>query len=201
MYCSSKDKEALYYSFADEEAEAEAAPAAEASASAPVAAAPVAAAAPAPAAASGGAAAAEVPDEPLKAVDTVRAILAQKLKKSISEVPLSKSIKDSVGGKSVLSNELVSDLLAEFGNLPERGEELPLEELGGALQAGYSGNLGKTTSSLITRTVGGKLPGGFNLSAVKSHFQKAWGLGAGRDRRRFARCYHHGACQASWLGG
>ncbi|CBQ73371.1 related to fatty acid synthase, beta and alpha chains [Sporisorium reilianum SRZ2] len=179
MYCSSKDKESLYYAFADDESEVEAAPAAEApAAAAPVAAAPV-AAAPAPAAA-GGAAAAEVPDEPLKAVDTVRAILAQKLKKNISEVPLSKSIKDSVGGKSVLSNELVSDVLAEFGNLPERGEELPLEELGGALQAGYSGTLGKTTSNLITRTVGGKLPGGFNLSAVKSHLQKAWGLGAGR---------------------
>ncbi len=182
MLCSSKDKEALYYSFADDESEAEAAAATEApaAAAAPAAApAPAAAAAPAPAAA-GGAAAADVPDEPLKAVDTVRAILAQKLKKSISEVPLSKSIKDSVGGKSVLSNELVSDLLAEFGNLPERGEELPLEELGGALQAGYSGSLGKTTSSLITRTVGGKLPGGFNLSAVKSHLQKAWGLGSGR---------------------
>ncbi|SPO24499.1 related to fatty acid synthase, beta and alpha chains [Ustilago trichophora] len=179
MLCSSKDKEALYYSFADEESEAEAAPAADA----PAAAAPAAVAAPVAAAAApaaGGAAAAEVPDEPLKAVDTVRAILAQKLKKNISEVPLSKSIKDSVGGKSVLSNELVSDLLAEFGNLPERGEELPLEELGGALQAGYSGTLGKTTSGLVTRTVGGKLPGGFNLSAVKSHLQKAWGLGAGR---------------------
>ncbi|PWY99602.1 hypothetical protein BCV70DRAFT_109981 [Testicularia cyperi] len=179
MFCSSKDKEALYYSFADEEVEAEAAPAeaAPAAAAAPTPAPAAAAAAPAP---SGGAAAADVPDEPLKAVDTVRAILAQKLKKTINEVPLSKSIKDSVGGKSVLSNELVSDLLAEFGNLPERGEELPLEELGSSLQAGYSGSLGKTTSGLVTRTVGGKLPGGFNLSSVKSHLQKAWGLGPGR---------------------
>ncbi|EPQ27448.1 uncharacterized protein PFL1_04986 [Pseudozyma flocculosa PF-1] len=182
MLCSSKDKEALYYSFEDSEAEvdADAAPAAEsapAAAAAPVAAAP---APSAPAPASGGGAAADVPDEPLKAVDTVRAILAQKLKKSIADVPLSKSIKDSVGGKSVLSNELVSDLLAEFGNLPERGEELPLEELGGALQAGYSGALGKHTSGLVTRVVGGKLPGGFNMSSVKAHLQKTWGLGPGR---------------------
>ena len=113
MLCSSKDKEALYYAFADEEEEVEeAAEPAAAAAPAPVAAPVAAAPAPAAAAPSGGAAAADVPDEPLKAVETVRAILAQKLKKSISEVPLSKSIKDSVGGKSVLSNELVSDMLA-----------------------------------------------------------------------------------------
>ncbi|PWN49501.1 hypothetical protein IE53DRAFT_363101 [Violaceomyces palustris] len=176
MYCSSKDKEALYYAFADAEEETAPAPAAEA-APAPVAAAPVpVAAAPAPPA--GGAA--DVPDEPIKALDTVRAILAQKLKKPVTEISNSKAIKDMVGGKSTLSNELVGDLVLEFGVLPDRGEELPLEELGGALQAGYSGTLGKHTAGLVSRLVGAKLPGGFNLSSVKSHLQKAWGLGAGR---------------------
>lgn len=181
MFCHSKDKEALYYAFADEEVE-EAAPAQDASpaasstpAPAPVAAAP---AAPAPSAPSGGAA--DVPDEPLKAVDTVRAILAQKLKKPIAEIALSKAIKDMVGGKSTLQNELVGDLQLEFGNLPERGEELPVSELGAALDSGYSGTLGKHTAGLVSRVVGAKLPGGFNLSNVKSHLQKGWGLGPGR---------------------
>ena len=64
--------------------------------------------------------------------------------------------------------------------MPERGEELPVEELGAALNSGYSGSLGKYTSGLVTRMVGGKLPGGFNLAAVKAHLQKAWGLGSGR---------------------
>lgn len=104
MLCHSKDKEALYYSYADEEPADEAPADSSDSTSAP-AAAPAAAPtpAPAPAAASSGPAA-DVPDEPLKAVDVVRAILAQKLKKPISEIPLSKAIKDMVGGKSTLQN-------------------------------------------------------------------------------------------------
>ncbi|PWN20843.1 hypothetical protein BCV69DRAFT_270565 [Microstroma glucosiphilum] len=181
---SSKDKEAIYYAFADEEeaeaapAGSESAPAAPAAASAP---APVAAPVAAPAPSSGGGAAQDVPDEPLKATDTVRAILAQKLKKPISEIPLSKAIKDMTGGKSTLSNELVGDLQLEFpAGLPDRGEELPLEELGAALNNAYSGTLGKHTSGLVTKLVNAKMPGGFNLTSVKSHLQKGWGLGPGR---------------------
>jgi fatty acid synthase subunit alpha, fungi type len=37
-------------------------------------------------------------------------IVAQKLKKKVEEVPLSKSIKDLVGGKSTLQNEILGDL-------------------------------------------------------------------------------------------
>ncbi|TFY80295.1 hypothetical protein EWM64_g3715 [Hericium alpestre] len=65
-----------------------------------------------------------------------------KLKK-IEEIPLSKSIKDLVG-------------------TPEKGEELPLEELGTALGQGHSGSLGKYTTGLVSRMIGGKMPGGFN---------------------------------------
>jgi fatty acid synthase subunit alpha len=74
----------------------------------------------------------------------------------------------------------LGDLQAEFGSAPEKGEELPLDELGGALNVGYSGQLGKHTSGLVSRLVGGKLPGGFGLSAVKGHLSKQWGLGPGR---------------------
>ena len=62
----------------------------------------------------------------------------------------------------------------------KKGEELPLEELGAALQAGYGGTLGKYTSGLVSRLVGSKMPGGFNLSSIKSHLSKAWGLGSAR---------------------
>lgn len=178
---SAKDKEAIYYAFADEEeaAPVEEAPAASGASAPSAPAAP--AAAPAPAAPSGGGSAAAVPDEPLKATDTVRAILAQKLKKPIAEIQLSKAIKDMTGGKSTLSNELVGDLQLEFpGGLPERGEELPLEELGAALNTGYSGTLGKHTSGLVTKLINSKMPGGFNLTSVKNHLQKGWGLGPGR---------------------
>ncbi|KAK0543649.1 hypothetical protein OC845_006016 [Tilletia horrida] len=179
MLCHGKDQEAIYYAYADmeEDAPAESSSAPETTAPAPAAvvAAPAAAAPSAPQVA-----AASVADEPLKATDTIRAILAQKLKKPISEIPLSKAIKDMVGGKSTLQNELIGDLQLEFGSLPERGEEMPLEELGATLNSGYSGALGKHTTGLVSRVIGAKLPGGFNMSSVKAHLSKAWGLGAGR---------------------
>jgi hypothetical protein len=108
-------------------------------------------------------------------------IIAQKLKKKIEEIPLSKSIKDLVGGKSTLQNEILGDLNLEFSSAPEKGEELPLDELGSSLSAGYSGALGKHTNGLISRLVGGKMPGGFNLTAIKAYLTKTWGLGPSRS--------------------
>ena len=130
--------------------------------------------------AAGGGGPASIPDEPLKAVDTLRIIIAQKLKKPVGEVPLTKSIKDLVGGKSTLQNEILGDLQGEFSSAPEKGEEMPLSDLGAALQSGYSGTLGKYTSGLVSRMIGSKMPGGFGLSAAKDHLAKTWGLGAGR---------------------
>ena len=52
-------------------------------------------------------------------------IVTQKLKKRLDEIPLSKSIKDLVGGKSTLQNEILGDLQQEFALAPEKGEELP----------------------------------------------------------------------------
>ena len=181
ILCHAKNQKEIYYEIEDEVEEA-AAPAEE-SAPAPTPAAPAptpAAAAPAPAPSAGGAPA-DIPDEPLKATDTLRIIIAQKLKKGVSEVQLGKSIKDLVGGKSTLQNEILGDLQTEFGNAPEKGEELPLDELGSALNVGYSGSLGKFTAGLVSRMVGSKMPGGFNLSSVKTHLSKTWGLGPQRQ--------------------
>ncbi|KAF8896473.1 fatty acid synthetase alpha subunit [Infundibulicybe gibba] len=107
--------------------------------------------------------------------------LLQKLKKRVDEVPLSKSIKDLVGGKSTLQNEILGDLQQEFTSAPEKGEELPLEELGASLGSGFGGSLGKYSTGLVSRLIGGKMPGGFNVSAMKSHLSKAWGLGPARS--------------------
>lgn len=102
ILCYNKDAKEIYYDVDPIEEEPEPTPAASSSgASAPAPAAS--AAAPAPAAAapapSAGPAAA-VPDAPVAAMDIVRALIAQKLKKPFSEIPLSKAIKDLVGGKS-----------------------------------------------------------------------------------------------------
>ena len=98
----------------------------------------------------------------------------------MDEIPLSKSIKDLVGGKSALQNEILGDLQQEFTSAPEKGEELPLEELGSALGSGFSGALGKYTTGLISRIIGAKMPGGFNSSAIKTYLNKSWGLGSSR---------------------
>ncbi|KIM72031.1 hypothetical protein PILCRDRAFT_82243, partial [Piloderma croceum F 1598] len=116
-----------------------------------------------------------VDDIPIKANDVLNVIVAQKLKKKVEEVPLSKSIKDLVGGKSILQNEILGDLQMEFMSAPEKGEELPLEELNATLGVGHSGALGKYTLGLVSRMVGGKMPGGFNITSIKVCLSKAWG--------------------------
>lgn len=101
ILCYNKDAKEIYYDV--DPVEDEPAPAssggdsapAPSSASAPAAAAaPVAAAPPPPSAGP----AASVDDAPVGAVDVLRALVAQKLKKTLQDIPLSKAIKDLVGG-------------------------------------------------------------------------------------------------------
>jgi fatty acid synthase subunit alpha len=99
ILCSNKDAKDIYYDVdpIEDEPEPAAAPsssAAPSTAPAAAAGAPV-AAAPAPSAGP----AAQVPDEPVTATDILRALVAQKLKKPLLDIPLSKAIKDLVGGE------------------------------------------------------------------------------------------------------
>ena len=174
-----KDLKEIYYDVDPVVDEPE--PAATESSSAPPAggAPALAPAAAAPAASSGPAA--SVPDAPVGAVDIVRALIAQKLKKPLADIPLTKAIKDLVGGKSTLQNEILGDLGKEFGSTPEKPEDTPLDELGAAMQSTFNGQLGKQSSSLIARLVSSKMPGGFNITAVRKHLETKFGLGAGRQ--------------------
>lgn len=135
ILCYNKDAKEIYYDvdIIEEESEpaaassapgpdagASAAPAAAAAAAAPVAAAPAPSAGPA----------AQVPDQPVPAVDIVRALIAQKLKKPLLEVPLSKAIKDLVGGKlkplvivSPALNPWIWHSLLNFTKRKRRGTE------------------------------------------------------------------------------
>nr|UWK20288.1 fatty acid synthase alpha subunit [Trichoderma rubi] len=183
ILCYNKDAKEIYYDVDPVEEEPEpaaasssTAPSSQAAASAPAAAAPV-AAAPAP----GAGPAAQVPDQPVQAVDIVHALVAQKLKKSQAEVPLSKAIKDLVGGKSTLQNEILGDLGKEFGSTPEKPEDTPLDELSAAMQATFDGNLGKHSQSLIARLISSKMPGGFNITVARKYLETRWGLGPGRQ--------------------
>ncbi|EMD30932.1 hypothetical protein CERSUDRAFT_78517 [Gelatoporia subvermispora B] len=144
---------------------------AETAASTPVAAVPVAAAA-APCTSP----AASIEDVPLKAVNILAISAAQKLKKQLNEIPLFKSVKDLVGGKP----EILGDLQLEFSAAPEKGEEVALEKLSFAFSVSFSGTLGNCTSGLVSGLIGGKMPGDFNLLAMKSYLSKAWGLDSSR---------------------
>jgi fatty acid synthase subunit alpha, fungi type len=97
ILCYNKDAKEIYYDVDPVEEEPEPVAAASSSPSVPAAtaAAPAAAAAPAPSAGP----AVSVPDAPVQAVDIVRSLVAQKLKKPVGEIPLGKAIKDLVGGK------------------------------------------------------------------------------------------------------
>lgn len=103
ILCYNKDPKEIYYDVdpVEEEPEPEASSSSGSAGDAPAAsaaAAPSAAAPPPP----GAGPAEKVPDEPVQAVDIVRALIAQKLKKPLLEVPLSKAIKDLVGGEWLL---------------------------------------------------------------------------------------------------
>jgi fatty acid synthase subunit alpha, fungi type len=103
ILCYNKDAKEIYYDV--DPVEDEPAPAAGGSSgSAPSQATPTTTSAPATAAAppppSAGPAA-QVSDAPIGAVDIVRSLIAQKLKKPLTDIPLSKAIKDLVGGEYI----------------------------------------------------------------------------------------------------
>ena len=98
ILCYNKDAKEIYYDVdpvVEEEATSGDAPASNSSSTSAQSSAPAAVAAPQPPS-SGPVAAVE--DAPVQAVDIVRSLIAQKLKKPLAEIPLSKAIKDLVGG-------------------------------------------------------------------------------------------------------
>lgn len=185
VLCYSKDTKEIYYT-PDPEA-----PAAEGAADAatPATPAPVAAPVAVPAASAAPTAAAQaVDDTPVKAVQVLHALVAQKIKKSLADVPLSKAIKDLVGGKSTVQNEILGDLGKEFGATPEKPEETPLSELAEQFQDSFNGQLGKVSSSLVARFISSKMPGGFSITSARKYLSTRWGLGQGRQDAVFLMC-------------
>jgi fatty acid synthase subunit alpha, fungi type len=100
ILCYNNDAKQIYYDVDPEVEEPESPAAEEASRTSPGDSAPVVAASSAPPPASAGPAA-QVPDAPIQASAIVRSLIAQKLKKPLLDIPLSKAIKDLVGGRSV----------------------------------------------------------------------------------------------------
>ena len=87
----------------------------------------------------------------------------------------------NIPGRSTIQNEIVGDLDAEFGTLPESSEDMPLDGLCSTVQATFNGQLGRRSKSLVDKMVASKMPGGFNLSGVRQHLKTQWGFGSGRQ--------------------
>ncbi|KAL5319173.1 hypothetical protein ACEPPN_012222 [Leptodophora sp. 'Broadleaf-Isolate-01'] len=124
---------------------------------------------------------APVPDAPILAQDIVVSLVAQKLRKSNGEINRTSSIKHLVGGRSTLENEIVGDLINEFGVIPERAEEITITDLSDLLQTDFKGTLGKQTSMMIERMMSSKMPGGFSTSVARKYLQGRWGFSGGRQ--------------------
>ena len=80
-----------------------------------------------------------------------------------------------------MENEIVGDLMSEFGSLPDRAEDRQLDHLAEDLQQGFHGKLGKQCLSLIQKMVASKMPGGFGLAALREHMQTRWMLPDGHQ--------------------
>ncbi|KAJ2006021.1 fatty acid synthase alpha subunit Lsd1 [Coemansia thaxteri] len=119
-------------------------------------------------------------DVPLLALDVIQAIVAHKTKCSLADVPVQKSIKSMVSGKSTLQNEIIGDMHKEFGSkIPDRAEDLPLLELAEAVGT-LTGGLGKHTQVQLARLFSNKMPSGFSLSVAQETLQSVYGLGLQR---------------------
>lgn len=120
-----------------------------------------------------------IPDTPLSALAAIRTLIAVKLKKKLQEVTPSTSIRQLVGGKSALQNEIVGDLAKELGTDLDQAAEMDIESLAKSGGSKYS-KMGTILQGLVSKLIGSKMPGGFGMSAVKSYFTTKYGLGPGR---------------------
>ncbi len=122
-----------------------------------------------------------VPDAPISALESVRAMLAHSLKRPESEIKLDDSIRTLSRGRSTVQNEIIGDMLEEFGPLPEDVENVPLKDLASTIQKSYDGKLRKCSRKRIEKMMASKMPGSFGLTSLRSHLGNRWGLASGRQ--------------------
>ncbi|ETS77644.1 hypothetical protein PFICI_09706 [Pestalotiopsis fici W106-1] len=116
-------------------------------------------------------------DKDLSPTDIILTLVAQKIRKAFDEVPLGETIQALSAGKSTLQNELIGDLAAEFGDLPDGSESTAIDALGEKLASGFSGKLGKSSKRLVERFISSKMPGGFGQTELVTYLASRWGLG------------------------
>lgn len=120
-------------------------------------------------------------DQPITAKAILLAMIAQKLKKRPEEIQDKDSIKSLAGGRSTLENEIVGDLVSEFGGVPDRAEDVGIAELGDTLQRSFRGSLGPQAAMMVEKLMSSRMPGGFAMRDARAHLDGRWGLAAGRQ--------------------
>ncbi|KAI1378778.1 putative 3-oxoacyl-synthase [Hypoxylon crocopeplum] len=124
---------------------------------------------------------APIPDAPITALESVTALVASSLKKSASDLKLDDSVKAISGGRSIVQNEIIGDMLEEFGPLADDVENIPLKELASTIQGTYDGKMKKCLRTRIEKMIGSKMPGSFDLISARSYLSDKWGLASGRQ--------------------
>ena len=122
-----------------------------------------------------------VSDIPVSALESVKALVAGSLKKPSSEIKLDDSIKALSGGRSTIQNEIIGDMLEEFGPLADDAENMPIKEIAATIQKTYDGKLRKCLRTRVEKMIASKMPGSFNSMAVRTFLSDKWGLGSGRQ--------------------
>jgi fatty acid synthase subunit alpha len=111
----------------------------------------------------------------LQASEVLKTIVALNTKKTFQECGSDKSIKDLVGGKSALQNQIVGELQKEFEGSVESLEnvsEMNLSQLAIAVSSGSSTlGLGKTTLGLVSKFISRKMPGGISFNNFRDMIQ------------------------------
>lgn len=84
-------------------------------------------------------------------------------------------------GRSALQNEIVGNLSAEFGQVPEAVETTPITELCQDLQRTYSGKLGAFLGEWLTKRVSAKLAPSISVSKLRARLRNSYGLKQGHQ--------------------
>ncbi|KAJ2599136.1 fatty acid synthase alpha subunit Lsd1 [Coemansia sp. RSA 1721] len=131
---------------------------------------------------------ASVPDVQLFPLDVLRTIVAQKLRRPLSQISDTSSLRELTGGKSTLLNEILGDVLKEFSlsstqSIPDHIDELSLSDICHSLSLDQPlTGLGKYTEMQIARLFSSKMPGSLSVSVARRWFQATYGLERGHQQ-------------------
>jgi len=110
-------------------------------------------------------------DSPIRALDALKVVVSSR----VGEIAPGKTLKQLVGGRSALQNEIIGELSAEFGSdPPENGAEMPLEELAKAWP-GYS-KMGKATMQLVSKVLLQTQPAGSSVKSVQKQLEDEFAI-------------------------